>query len=64
MYVVGPLLGSLLDAQPCLPALPQVQEQLKPLMSSVNKQALDQYTNFTEQRDDVVRRKQVGRLGG
>lgn len=45
----------------CAPApRPQVQEQLKPLVAHVNQKALDQFVNFTEQRDDLVRRKQVG----
>lgn len=39
---------------------PQVQEQLKPLVAHVNQKALDQFVNFTEQRDDLMRRKQVG----
>ena len=48
-------------APPCL----QVGEQLKPLQGSINTKALDQYLNFTEQRDDLVRRKQVrARLRG
>lgn len=41
------------------PCTMQVSKELAPLMHNVNKNALDQYVNFTEQRDDLVRRKQV-----
>lgn len=33
---------------------------MQPFKTNINIKALDQYVNFTEQRDDLARRKQVG----
>lgn len=47
---------------PCLPWPVQVNSELKKF-GHINRKALDQYMNFTEQRDELCRRKDVRRGG-
>ena len=56
-FTALPLESCLVSYQP-FPLRPQVNAELKKF-GHINKKALDQYVNFTEQRDELQRRKEV-----